>query len=518
MAELNDGLQNLMATWKQWSISKKAGVIASFLIGLAVMGGVAMLATTPTYGVLMTGLAPEDAEAISAELTSQGVPYRYTAGGTAIRVPADKINKLRMSLAKKGLPRGGGIGYELFDDASFGVSRFTEQINYRRGLEGELRRTIRSIDPVREARIHVVMPKKSLFMEQQTRTTASVSLELHPGRILSAGQIQAVVHLVASSVEGLSPDEVTVVDSRGNILSRAGVESGILSRELEHQREIERRLEGRVRQMLGRVVGPDEVSVRVNADVDFTRLERTVENFDPDGAALRSEQTNAELKGAAAAGVGGIPGARANLEGGPEESEDVGRNAANSKQEVKNYEISKDVTRQVTGAGAIKRITVAVLVNGTYTTAEGGVETFVPRDAEALQRIGELVKKAVGFDPMRGDQVEVQTMAFAKPVQLSVSGTNWTAVMDSVTPAIVALLLALAVYLAFRGSRNTVENNMMLQAPQRLKDLEAAMAPGKTVGALPPASQTMSMPDMNVEQPDPVMAAGVLKSWLRGEQ
>jgi flagellar M-ring protein FliF len=366
--------------------------------------------------ILYTQLSIQDAGAITTKLRDMGVAYMVKGDGTTIMVPAPMVYDLRLRLATEGLPQGGGVGFEVFDQRSFGMTEFMQKLNYQRALQGELARSITQLTAVQNARVHIVLPEKSLFVGQQEKTTASVMLQLVPGRRLSQEQIRGIVHLVSSSVEGLAPADVTVVDSSGQILNRPDASADKLSHteaQLTHQQTIEQGLERRIQSMLERAVGDGKVTVRVSATLDFQHIERTEERFDGDNPAIRSEQRSKEEGQGPGYWVAGVPGVRPNVETTAPEQDANKAKAISRQSETVNYEISKTVSKIVVSSGDIKHLSVAVLVDGVYQPGEKkGERKYVPRTPEELAKFREIVKGAMGYNEARGDRVEVANVPF----------------------------------------------------------------------------------------------------------
>ncbi|MFH1278413.1 MAG: flagellar basal-body MS-ring/collar protein FliF [Candidatus Eisenbacteria bacterium] len=360
-----------------------AGVIATVVISI-------FLARHATYAVLYTGLETDQASAVVDELRGMQVSFRIADSGRTILVPEGDVYSLRLDLAGKGNPGGGKGGYEIFDKSRFGMTNFMQQVNYRRALEGELTRTIREMDEVMAARVHLVIPERTLFADESRKPSASVMLRLKPGVNLAHKQIDGITYLVAGSVEGLGLENVNIVDYYGNLLSnqRGGEFDPEGNARLEMQTAAARFLEEKAQSLLDQVVGPGNAVVRVSADLDLERIERDSEKFDPDFAVVRSEELNEEAGG---------------------QSGDETRST------VTNYEINRTVERVVRAPGNVKRLTVAVTVDGRYEAAAGGKgaePVFAPRSAQELDQLGALVRNAVGLDQSRGDQFHIACVQF----------------------------------------------------------------------------------------------------------
>ena len=365
------------------------------------------------YRVLFSNLTGVDAAAIVTKLKERKIPYQISPSGETISVPSAQVSELRLELAAAGLPQGGGIGFEIFDNKVFGATEFEQQMNYRRALQGELSRTINSLDEIQQSRVHIVLPKESLFIEQQKKPTASVTLKLKTGRKLKESQIDGIGHLVASSVEGLSADEVMIVDSQGNILSKKQGDSKsarLSSSQNEHQRNIEKEMANQIQTMLESVVGKGKAVVRVNAELDFRLMERTEETFDPESPVIRSSQKQVDKA------IGPAPPSKIGAVAGAGKTESSGSGSEKEKtEETVNYEINKTISKTVMPTGEIKKISIAVLVDGIYPKNDKGAATYQERPKKELDSFEDLVRKSAGFNAQRGDQVVISSMPFNRP-------------------------------------------------------------------------------------------------------
>lgn len=404
-------------------------LVAMGAVGLALFAFFAFImvrAFTTPMAPLFAELAMEDTADVTAELDAQGVEYTVERGGSAIMVPQEMVSKLRMDLAATGLPRA-GMGYEIFDQGStLGTTSFVQNINRLRAIEGELSRTISSIDQVSNARVHLVMPERELFSRESQEPSASIVLKVR-GQ-LDAGQIRAIQHLTAAAVKDLTPQAVSIVDDAGNLLASGTTEEGFLAASIEERRvEQERRMRADLEAILGRVVGPGKARVQVAIDLDPSRVSQTSNNFDPDSRVVRSTQTRDENRNMqeprrdTRVSVGAeLPGA-ANGDG-----DNMRRENEEMAEEVVNYEISNVSRTEVTEAGQLKRLSVAVLVDGVYAEAADGTTTYAPRSEVELAQIAALVRSSVGFDEARGDQVEVVNMQFApEPTLAELGALPW---------------------------------------------------------------------------------------------
>jgi flagellar M-ring protein FliF len=358
-----------------------------------------------TYQPLYSNLEPAEAADITRYLAEKNISYQLSAGGTTIEVPESDLYESRISLASEGLPNSGSVGYSIFDESNLGMTDFLQKLNFRRALEGELSRTITALNEVQAARVHIVIPEERLFTEQQKEATASVVLKLKHIGGLSKSQVNGITHLVASSVEGLRPNNITIVDYHGNMLSNnSGHDelAAMTGTQIEMTRQIERDLENKAQSMLDGVLGPGKGIVRVTAELNFQQVTRTSENYDPDQVAIVSEQRTEGVNSAS------------------EKSGEKNENQQNDRSEVTvtNYEVSKTVESVQNAIGTIDRLSVAVLLDGTYRTIEnvdGAPEMiYEPRPQEEIDRLAAIVKNAVGFSDDRSDQIEIVNIAFDK--------------------------------------------------------------------------------------------------------
>jgi flagellar M-ring protein FliF len=396
------------------------GVVALGLVGF--FGFYILRVSAPPMVPLYTDLSFDDSRAILAELDGRAVEYDLRQDGAVILVGQDQVLRLRMDLAGDGLPSGGGVGYEIFDQGdTLGATSFVQNINHLRALEGELSRSIRTIQNVTAARVHLVMPERQLFARE--RATPSASIMLKTRGSLATPQVRAIQHLAAAAVEGLEPNRVSVVDERGTLLAdgRGEANAGFASTMEEQRTQVENRLAGKIEEIIASVVGHGRARVKVSADLDMSQVTETADIFDPESRVIRSTQTREEQS--------------SSREPNPNEGVTVGNELPNANgaganadatqdavttEEVVNYEISRTTRTQVQQAGALRRLSVAVLVDGTYTQGENGEMVYAPRSDEELNQITALVRSAVGFSETRGDTIEVANLQFAEsPIDLA---------------------------------------------------------------------------------------------------
>jgi flagellar M-ring protein FliF len=393
-----------------------------------VVAGLILWSRAPDYRVLYSNVSDQDGGAIVAALQQANVPYKFSDAGGAILIPADQVHEMRLRLASQGLPKSGSVGFELMDNQKFGISQFAEQINYQRALEGELQRTIESISTVKSARVHLAIPKPTVFVRDREAPSASVMVNLYPGRMLDEGQVVAITHMVASAVPDLPVRNVTIIDQDGNLLTQAGVSgSGLDATQLKYVQQIERNTQQRIDAILGPLFGSGNAHSSVNADIDFSKGEQTSEDYGPNGnpqqAAIRSQQTSTATE-MSQSGASGVPGALSNQPPQPASAPIVASaNGASGvtttpvsdrKDATTNYELNKTVSHTEKAIGGIKRLSVAVVVNYMRVVDAKGHATMQPVPADKLAQVTQLVKDAMGYDQARGDSINVVNSAFTQ--------------------------------------------------------------------------------------------------------
>ena len=419
-------VQRLNALPAQRKVMLGGGIAALIAIFVAMM----MWGREGDYRVLYANLSDKDGGAILAQLQQMNVPYKHTDGGAAIMVPADKVHDIRLKLAAAGLPKGSVTGFELMENQKFGVTQFQERLNFQRGLEGELTRSIQTLAGVQSARVHLALPNQNGFFREQQKASASVVLSLYPGRTLDRAQIAGIVHLVSSSVPEMSPKAVSVLDQSGALLSGQAEgtdQSGLDAQQLQYVRQIESSYLQRIRDILEPVVGKDNFRAQINADVDFNQTESTAEEYKPNQgqnpAAVRSMQSS-EQSGPGSSQPSGIPGAMSNQPPVPatapingasqplQAAQGTTTGGSNRREAVTNFEVDKTVRVTRNATGTIKRINAAVVINHRTTTDAKGKTTTQPIPQEELDKLTALVQETVGFDQQRGDSVKVVNTPF----------------------------------------------------------------------------------------------------------
>lgn len=414
-------MESFLQTLRNLGTLRLAGIGAAVLITIGSIVFFAGQWSAPNMALLYSDLSPSDGGAIVQQLEAQQIPYKASADGTRIEVPAEQVGRLRMTLAQQGIPTGGNVGNEIFNQPEgLGTTAFMQQMQQLRAKEGELVRSIQTLQQVQNARVHLVLPKRELFARQAQTATASVLLKLKPGKPLSKEQVAAIQQLVSTAVPQMEPANVSILDDKGNLLSRGlrpntpeAMAASAEERRLGRERELTQTIE----ELLGRSVGHGRVQAQVSVEMDFDRVTTNSEIFDPEGQVVRGTQSVTEnSESTNRDGVDPVTVAN-NLPNADAANSVAGANneKRNRSEETVNYEISKTTKVHERETGQVRRMSVAVLVDGTYTTAEDGVRTYKPRTDAELAQMQRLVQAAVGFDASRGDSVEVVPMEFARP-------------------------------------------------------------------------------------------------------
>ncbi|WP_349571487.1 flagellar basal-body MS-ring/collar protein FliF [Azotobacter salinestris] len=527
---------------------------------LAIIVALLLWARAPEYRVLFANLDEADGGRIISELEKRAVPYRLSEGGQALLVPAEQLHTLRLQLAEQGLPQGGNVGFELLDKQAFGVSQFAEQINFQRGLEGELARSIESLGPVSRARVHLAMAKQSVFVREREPARASVVLSLQPGRELGESQVNAIAHLVSSSVPGLSIDAVTVVDQSGRLLSRQGSARDLDGTQLDYIDEVERSYQRRIENILAPILGAQNVRAQVVAQIDFASREQTAERYGPNQqpgeAAVRSQQLSENLSGGTEP-ARGVPGALTNSPPNPPpaaktettQNGDAAGGAAGqaaavekaptalSRDNTINYEIDRSVEHVQYRRGSVQRLSAAVVVN--YRDAvKDGERTREPLSQEDLARIDRLVRQAMGFTEARGDQLEIMNSPFAD-IAVADQQEWWktpefynlaASLSRYLLVAFIALLLWLMVLRPLKRRHN---ETLAAEAAARAEAAEAAQAALEASQVPALAVEESHRRDLRRKSPiyeqnlqslremakeDPRLVAMIIRGWMKKEE
>ena len=516
------------------------GIAASVALGVAIV----LWSQTPNYSLLFGDLAEKDAAEVISALQQAGIEFKVEDASGAVMVPTGKLRDARMKLAGEGLPRGDSPGFALLEkEASFGTSRALEAARFQRALEGELARTIRSISSVKSARVHLATPKQSVFARKRKNPSASVVLSLFSGRIMEKEQVAAIRHLVASSVPELEAGRVTVVDHKGKLLSgQAETREMMLSTsQLDYTRQLEKDFRQRVEDILMPILGAENVSAQVTAEVDFTVTEQTEERFNPDLPALRSEQVNEQSSRLAT--TQGVPGALSNqppLAGqAPEQADAAGATQQpagaplnTSTRATRNYELDKTISHTRLSSGTLRRLSVAVVVDDRAATSDDGATTSVERSPEEISRITELVKEAIGFNTTRGDSVRVINAKFMAPVvpeplpEPAIWEEAWVWDLAKQAGGVILVLLLILFVLKPTMKRLTAPPVVERMDSSGAAQAEAGVATGETnVNALQGGGNQYQLPGpeqyentlesaRSMVQDDPKRVAQVVRSWV----
>lgn len=522
---------------------KRVSIIASAGVFFITLVVVSVMLSGANHEVLFRNVPPDQLAIVIDQLQKKNIPFRMADDGTSIMVPKELLHSTQMAIMTEvGSADVGQVGLELFEKQDFGVTSYAQRITYQRALQGELIRAINTLDAVRHSKVILAMPPKKTFLEEQGETTASVVVELQPGKHLTPDQVRGMTYLVSSSVEHLSPENVTVVDSRGKVLSKHYSEEGVMTAELlDVQRKVEGQLEERIEGMLSKVVGAGKVIAKVNAQLDPRHIVTREEQVNPDATALKSQQTEEELLDGRRSNPGGIPGARANLPGADEQGQIGFQQNVKKELRSENYEVPKTVRNIRKGAGAIEKISVAVLVDGKtiFEQSEGGeaTESWNPRSPEELAKYETIVKNAIGFNDQRGDSVTIENIRFEKEdfseaekllttlerKKLVNSLFKWSLLGFSL-----ALFFVIVVRPFMRWVTDSFQDSVEDMLPRTIEELEELQSvdnslPGMS-GALPVLEESID-PDkaesellkeriMSLMENDEEKAAGAFSLWL----
>lgn len=455
---LLDTITSLPAKFVNTSTGQKIAILGATGLAVAILVVSLMWAIEPTYQYLFTNLAESDASLVVQHLKENRIPYKLVKGGTAVMIPEKSVYETRLDLASKGLPKGGtGEGFSLFDQTNFSTSEFVQNINYQRALQNELANTIMSLEQVEYARVHIAMPKESVFIEDEKPAKASIVIKPKQGQIIPPGQVQGIVYLVAKSIRGLDPENISIVDIRGKVLyegKKDAASINLANNYLDVKRTIENTLQSRGQDLLEKILGPSSSVVKVSADIDMDMVKRVEDNYDPEIHVVRSEELKNASSGAMADSAG-MAGTQSNLptgRGGPGSIPDS--TASGQSNVLRNYEIGRNQVERVVSPGRVTRLAVSVVVDGTYKTDAKGNKTFVTRTPEELKRIEDAVKQSVGFSADREDTFSISCMSFAQ------DGTDLGALADKekkreflaslIKPAVFLIITLLVLFFAIR--------------------------------------------------------------------
>lgn len=533
MEQKKNYLSTILEIFNKLSIQQRMLMGGLVVLTVLLLIFVLFVFNEPNYVVLFGKLSQDDASKVVEYLNAQKIPYKVDDNESAIKVPKDKVYETRLALAGKGVPNSGIIGYEIFDKNTMGMSDFMQKLNYKRALEGELARTIMQESGIENARVHIVLPARSVFKDEQKDPTASVVLKLNMGGDISKGNIQAISHLVASSIEGLKPEHVTIVDTKGNLLSNPNDAAGGFSgKQYEIKSAVENYLANKAQSILDNVIGYGNSIVKVNADVDFDQVEKTMELYDPETQVAISEQT-------------------VKSESGGKTLSDS--NVVTTLNSTTNYEVSKTIQKVVEGSGTIKRLTLAAVINGVSKEVKEGGETktvMEPRSEEQMKKLEQIISQAVGVNPTRNDQISVVSMQFENQNNNEAPAGGSSFKFEQISNLIIAVVGILAAMMILKSLLKRLKNEKIIIGTVNYKDEDSDLAfavpgtgsysepGGGPVSAPKPKRQPLiEVGDINDEitnealekkarqdkivnyvQKNPVEAAKLINLWLREDE
>lgn len=529
MAGFREYMNRLKGFWDRTNLTQRifiGGLAVAVIVAFFVM---VLYLNKPNWAVMYTNLYPEDASRIVETLKKEKIDYKLTNNGSTIMVPESQVYDMRLKVAGEGGMVGQGVGFEIFDELKVGQTDFVQKINYQRALQGELARTISEFPQVESARVHLVIPSRSLFIEEQRDPSASVVLKMVKGKTMESKEVEAIVNLVSMAVEGLDKSRITVADTQGKILyspSDDATVEGLTTSQLEYKMTLQKGLEHRIEEMLYPVIGPGRVIAKVNADVDFSQKTINKEIYDPDSAVVRSEQRSEETTQGRANTESGIP--EANFRGDGIAGA-ISQQQSTRESRTTNFEINKEEQQIVEPTGGIDRLSVAVIVDGEYEkNPDTGEMVFVPRKEEELERIRSLVQNAVGYESARGDSIEVSTIEFGVQ-DIDVKPSLAEMIMDYATrfgkPLLTALLIFLFMLLVVRPVilaliRPRVEGEMveglegLPEGQERLALMEGDEEEAEALDAMRKIedikAHAAQLSEQNFDQ-----AVAILKHWMK---
>ncbi|MDP1678541.1 MAG: flagellar basal-body MS-ring/collar protein FliF [Candidatus Nitrotoga sp.] len=542
--------QNLTPTLMQslagFNSKQSIGLLVAAAAMAALLFGMWTWGKTPDYRVLYGNLSDRDGGAIIESLQQMNVPYKFAEGGGALLVPADQVHEVRLRMASQGLPKGSLVGFELMENQKFGTSQFLEQMNYQRALEGELARSVQTLASVQSARVHLAIPKPTVFVKEQQQPGASVVLTLHPGRTLDGSQISGIVHLISSSVPNMPAKNVTVVDQSGALLSSAkeGSTGQMDATQISYVRQIEQAYINRIEAIIAPLIGANNVRAQVTADVDFAQTEQTAESYkpnqDPKESTLRSQQTMASTNGGGQ-NASGVPGALSNQPPVPATAPIVAPSSAvavatgggvtsSLKESTVNYEVDRTIRHTKLPVGSIKRLSVAVVLNNRTVTDKNGKKSSKPLNDSEKEQITALVKDAMGFNVSRGDSLNVLNSAFnVEKETIAPEEPFWK------QPEMIALAKDLLKYLLIAGIGLYLLFGVIRPAFRNFSAASAAAVASKTDNAPQAAAQERSVAQYAAQQAnnsyennleiakkiagqDPKIVASVVQGWVNSNE
>ena len=523
---MNDAINQFINLIKSLPPSRMISMVFTLILVIAGFAVMFFWTNQEDYQILFNNLSPEDAGAIVSKVRERNIPYKIEANGTIIMVPAENVYDLRLALAGDGLPNGGNVGFEIFDRPDFRTTKFVQELNYRRALQGELARTINQFNEVKSSRVFIVLPKESLFIEESKPASASIQLDLRSG--LPPGKLAAIVHLVANAVEGLESEQVTVVDTKGRVIFKGGNRddtSALLSNaQLDYKATVENEIRKSVQSMLEGIVGSGKAIVRVNAEIDFNKITLNEEEFDPAAQVVRSKRNLLESTETSQNG-GDSAQAQINQKRGVVSSP-AGAQQRNKKEDVAtNYEINKITRTILKPAGNVKRLSVAAVIDGNYKVekSEDGTtqKTYIPRSEEELKKFEDIVKKSMGYNEDREDQVTVSSIPFFEAISIdtmteaAAEGFDISNLVGNWKKTIVNLILVVLVFfLIVRPLLNSVKK-MSIETGLDKKELPSPENPEEYVQIPEPAREVKTKQKViELTKESPETTEQVLRGWI----
>lgn len=517
MADFNlkEGIDQFKDVFRELSLVKKVSIFFTIALSIYVLTFLYQLSTKSNYQVLFSNLESEDVGEVASALDKYKIAYQVQSETRSILVPGDKVLETRLKLAQEGLPRFGGVGFEIFDEKSFGMTEFEQRLNFQRALQGELERTINNLEEVDDSRVHLVIPEKTVFVQSRETPSASVVIKMARGARLPESTVQSIVNLVSASVANLEAKAVTVVDTTGQLLTADVASEGVAS--YKKKDDIERSFESKVLALLEPIVGLGKVKVQVTADLDFTEKQTTEEKYDPESIAIRSERRSKVKEEGGASSAGGVAGT--GTQGAAGTSSGKNKNEQN---ETIEYEVSKQIQHIVNPVGELEKLSVAVVVDGNYDFNDDGEAKYVARSEEELKNYEELIKSAIGFDQERGDQLKVMNLAFQNLDEVFENkGSFWQefwsdrntytfymSLLINVTIFIVALLIIFFVLVPI--GRTWISRQKMLSA--QLQDRNSPQLNPEGEKRMLDTKMKDQLQQQALEDPDSMV--NVLRSWL----
>jgi len=540
----NNLTPTLMQSLAGFNSKQSIGLLVAAAAMVALIFGMWTWGKTPDYRVLYGNLSDRDGGAIIESLQQMNVPYKFAEGGGALLVPADQVHEVRLRMASQGLPKGSLAGFELMENQKFGTSQFLEQMNYQRALEGELARSVQTLASVQSARVHLAIPKPTVFVKEQQQPGASVVLTLHPGRSLDGSQISGIVHLISSSVPNMPAKNVTVVDQSGSLLSsvKEGSTGQMDATQISYVRQIEQAYINRIEAIVAPLIGANNVRAQVTADIDFAQTEQTAESYkpnqDPKESTLRSQQTTASTNGGSQNATG-VPGALSNQPPVPATAPIVsptssvavatsGGVSSSLKESTVNYEVDRTIRHTKLPIGSIKRLSVAVVLNNRTVTDKNGKKSSKPLNDSEKAQITALVKDAMGFNVSRGDSLNVLNSAFnVEKETITPEEPFWK------QPEMIALAKDVLKYLLITGIglylilgiiRPALKNFSMAAAPAVANKTDDIQQASDRSAAQAAAQQAKNSYDTNIDVAkklagqDPKIVASVVQEWVNANE